>query len=254
MMQNGILPHRRSGQGVPFVLVHGYLGGSAQWQAEIAHFSDRFDVIAPDLPGFGEASSLRGCDRIGDMAAAILGTLDGLGVTEFILMGHSMGGMIAQEIAARAGARVRKLILYGTGPLGLMPDRFEPIGLSRERLGSDGIARTVCRIGATWFRHGEEAPGFAVVTEIGQRANPQAARAALDAMAEWDGRAALSRLGMPTLVVWGHHDQSYKWPQVETLWRNLPNATLSVIPGASHAAHLEKPRLFHATIEDFLFD
>lgn len=246
------LPHRRAGQGYPLVLVHGYLGGSAQWAAELAHFSDRFDVIAPDLPGFGDATDQPGPARIGGMADAVTGLLDELGIDRFFLLGHSMGGMIAQELAARIGPRVEKLILYGTGPLGLMPDRFEPIKLSRERLDNDGVEATIARIGATWFRNGDKAAGFPVVVEIGARANHAAALAALDAMADWDGRPALPKLDMPTLVVWGHDDRSYRWPQVESLWRGLPNATLSVIPGASHAAHLEKPRLFHATLDDFL--
>jgi len=251
-MPASLLPHRRAGQGSALVLVHGYLGGSAQWEAEIAHFSDRFDVIAPDLPGFGDATARPGCARIADMAGAVTGLLDQLGIDRFILLGHSMGGMIAQQIAASQSHRVEKLILYGTGPLGLMPDRFEPIGLSRERLERDGIDATIRRIAGTWFCKGESAPGFAQVAGIGARASAAAARAALDAMAAWDGRSALPGLAMPTLVIWGHDDQSYRWPQVESLWRGLPNATLSVIPGAAHAAHLEKPRLFHAVLDDFL--
>ena len=60
------------------------------------------------------------------------------------------------------------------------------------------------------------------------------------------------RVGCPTLVVWGDADRSYRWPQVETLWTNLPDVRLSVIPGTAHAAHLEKPGLFHSLVEDFL--
>lgn len=251
-MTQAALPYRRAGSGQPLVLVHGYLGGSAQWETVIAGLSDRYDVIAPDLPGFGDASGEPGCASIAAMADSVLALLDQLGISDFILMGHSMGGMIAQEMAAKAGKRVSRLILYGTGPLGLMPDRFEPIKLSRERLCSDGVAKTIERIGATWFRNGEAAAGFPLVRQIGARANAQAALIALDAMVEWDGRPALKSLDMPTLVIWGHDDRSYRWPQVETLWKNLPNATLSVIPGASHAAHLEKPKLFQAIVEDFL--
>ena len=251
-MTDAPLPFRRAGHGTPLVFVHGYLGGSAQWQAEIKHFSDRFDVIAPDLPGFGDATHLEGCNTIHCMATRIIALLDHLGVGTFSLLGHSMGGMIAQEIAAIVGDRIDRLVLYGTGPLGIMPDRFEPIKLSRERLESDGVARTISRIGATWFYHGAAAPGFALVEQIGTGANPKAALNALDAMENWDGRAALPTLSMPTLVLWGHEDRSYRWPQVETLWKTLPNATLSVVPGTSHAAHLEKPKLFHAILDDFL--
>jgi pimeloyl-ACP methyl ester carboxylesterase len=60
------------------------------------------------------------------------------------------------------------------------------------------------------------------------------------------------RLSMPTLVLWGDSDKSYRWPQVESLWQNLSNVQLSVIPRTAHAVHLEKPKLFHSVIEDFL--
>ena len=246
------LPHRRAGAGPVLVLVHGYLGGSEQWMAEIDRFSDRFDVIAPDLPGFGDAADWAPCGTIGELAAAVTGLLDDLGIGLFTLLGHSMGGMVAQEAAAARPDRVERLVLYGTGPLGLMPDRFEPIDVSRERLKHDGVARTIRRIGATWFSCGREPKGLDLLVRIGSHASEAAALAGLDAMQRWDGRGALGRLTMPSLVLWGDGDRSYRWPQVEALWRGLPDARLAVIPGVSHAAHMEKPGLFHAILADFL--
>lgn len=247
-----VLPHQRAGAGVPLVLVHGYLGGSRQWAQEIAHFSGGFDVIAPALPGFAEASDLQACNRIGDMADAVIALLDDLQVKQFILLGHSMGGMIAQEMAAKVGNRVLGLILYGTGPVGLLPDRFESIEVSRERLINDGVETTSRRIAAKWFRDGDAARGFDLVAKIGSATSREAALAGLDAMAHWDGRGALETLTMPTLILWGELDQSYRWNQIDLLWRRLPNAQLAVIPGASHAASLEKPHLFLAVLDDFL--
>ncbi|MCW3782630.1 alpha/beta fold hydrolase [Defluviimonas salinarum] len=246
------LPYLRAGSGPSFVLVHGYLGGAEQWRHELDHFSNRYDVIAPNLPGFGAAADRPACDTIAGMAEAVFGLLDELAVGDFILLGHSMGGMVVQEMARMRPQSVLRLILYGTGPLGLMPDRFEPIATSRERLLTDGVEATIGRIGATWFKRGAEARGYRLVTQIGACARRPAAEAGLGAMAAWDGRSALTSLTMPTLVVWGDADRSYRWPQVETLWTNLPDVRLSVIPGASHAAHLEKPALFHSLIEDFL--
>ncbi|MET4130229.1 alpha/beta fold hydrolase [Roseovarius sp. MBR-6] len=246
------LHYRRKGRGAPLVLVHGYLGGAAQWQAEIDRFADRFDVIAPDLPGFAGSASLPPADRIAQFAAAVVGLLDELGVGRITLLGHSMGGMIVQELAATHPDRIARLILYGTGPLGLMPDRFEPLETSRERVRCDGVAQTIRRIGATWFRNGVAARGFEIVAELGAQASEGAALAGLDAMGHWDGRGALARLTMPTLVLWGDGDRSYRWPQVEALWQGLPDACLAVMPRTAHAAHLEKPALFHALIEDFV--
>jgi pimeloyl-ACP methyl ester carboxylesterase len=246
------LSFRRKGRGTPLVLVHGYLGGAAQWHAEIDRFADRFDVIAPDLPGFAGSADLPPADRIAQFADAVVALLDELGVGRITLLGHSMGGMIVQELAATHPDRIARLILYGTGPLGLMPDRFEPLETSRERVRCDGVAQTIRRIGATWFRNGAAAQGFEIVAELGAQASEGAALAGLDAMSHWDGRGALARLTMPALVLWGDGDRSYRWPQVEALWQGLPDACLAVMPRTAHAAHLEKPALFHALIEDFV--
>lgn len=248
----GTLPFIRKGTGPTFVLVHGYLGGAAQWEREIEHFSRKFDVIAPNLPGFAAAAELDGCASVEGMAKSVLGLLDELGVGTFRLLGHSMGGMIVQEMARLRPGQVQQLILYGTGPLGLMPNRFEPLSTSKERLLTDGIEASIKRVGATWFVAGDKASGYPGLCRIGAEASKEAAVRALDAMAVWDGRAALSSLKMPTLILWGDSDRSYRWPQIETLWTSLPDVRLCVLPGTSHAAHLEKPALFIPVVDDFL--
>ena len=200
--------YRRAGAGPALVLVHGYLAGAAQWQHEFARLSARVDVIALDLPGYGDAAAAGCIDRIDGFAAHLAGLVDELGLTRFHLMGHSMGGMIVQEFAAGHADRIDKLILYGTGPLGLMPDRFEPLEVSRQRLAEDGVARTIRRIGATWFRDGCAAPGFELVASLGAQASEPAAQAGLDAMSRWDGRTGLAGLSRRARVHWGGGDRS----------------------------------------------
>lgn len=238
---------------VPVVLVHGYLGGSAQWSDLSAALSGRHDVVTLDLPGFGLAS--RGPatpTSIAGFAQAVIADLDARKIARFALVGHSMGGMIAQEVARAIPERIERLVLYGTGALGAMPDRFEPLQVSLERLREEGLPRTARRIAATWLMRGEEHPAFEALSAIGMGADQSAAEVALNAMAEWDGRDNLPRLTMPTLIVWGDKDRSYRWGQVEYLWTHLPDASLAVIPGASHAAHVEKPEIFRLVLEDFL--
>lgn len=246
------MSYRRAGSGKPLVLVHGYLGGSAQWQSQLAAFAATHDVIAPDLPGFGQAATMTGFARIADFATAVMQCIDTLGVDHFSLLGHSMGGMIVQEIAARHGARIDALVLCGTGPLGLMPDRFEPIETSIARLNTEGVNATTDRITAFWFRDGTAAPGYIPTRDIARMAHPEAARKALVAMRDWDGRAALKQLRMPCRILWGDQDQSYRWPQIETLWQGIVKADLGVIPSAGHAIHMEKPDLFNMLVQDFL--
>ena len=247
-----VLPFLRAGSGKPLVLVHGYLGGSAQWQGQLSAFTPSHDVIAPDLPGFGQAAALPGPSRICDFASAVMACIDALGIGSFTLLGHSMGGMIVQEIAARHGDRIDALVLYGTGPLGRMPDRFEPIETSMARLEADGVVRTADRISATWFRDGAAAPGYVPTRDIARLAHPDAAHNALIAMRDWDGRDALKQLRMRSCILWGDQDRSYRWPQVNALWNGISDGELCVIPGASHAVHMEKPKLFNAMVQDFL--
>ncbi|HED13451.1 MAG TPA: alpha/beta fold hydrolase [Gammaproteobacteria bacterium] len=246
------LAHVRRGKGEPLVLVHGYLGGSAMWQGQIDYFSLSHDVIAPDLAGFGNSADRASPDTIEGHAHLIFRFLDDLGVENFNLMGHSMGGMIVQQMAAMAAQRVRRLILFGTGPVGMLPNRFETIKASRQHLQHKGLAFTTHNIAATWFVAGEQASGFALCLREGVKATMQAALASLSACEKWDGTSALATLSMPTMVVWGDRDRSYGWSQPESLWRGIRGARLAVLPGCAHNAHHEKPALFNAIVEDFL--
>lgn len=251
-MTEAPLPVRRAGAGEPLVLVHGFLGGSAQWAAEIAQFSRHFDVIAPDLAGFGAAS-----DRIAphDMAAharAVLDTLDALGVGRFHLLGHSMGGMVVQEMVHQAPGRVQRLVLYATAAQGSIPGRFETMQRSRERVAEEGVERVARRIAATWLLERERSPAYGALAALALQASAEAAMAGLDAMEGWDGRARLAAIDVPTLVLWGEHDRSYAWPLIEALWRGIPGASLAVLPACAHALHCERPALFHTLVLEFL--
>ncbi|MDP3961456.1 MAG: alpha/beta hydrolase [Pseudorhodobacter sp.] len=245
------LSFKRTGNGAALVLVHGYLGGSAMWAAQMARFSPFRDVICPDLAGFGDSAALTAPASIEAHAQDVLALLDRLEVEKFDLLGHSMGGMIVQEMVRLAPIRVSKLVLYGTGPQGVLPGRFETIAQSRARLLQDGVAATARRIAATWFQHGEQAEAFALCQALGQQASLQAALASLQAWESWDGRENLSAIESPTLVIWGSHDRSYGWSQPEALWRGIPGADLAVVPNAAHNVHLEKPQIFDTLLADF---
>lgn len=246
------LAYRRAGSGPALVLVHGYLGGSTVWAAQMAAFGHGRDVICPDLAGFGDSAHLMAPDRIDGHARHVLDLLDRLGVGAFDLLGHSMGGMIVQEMVRLAPDRIGRLVLYGTGPQGVLPGRFETIAQSRARLRAEGLPATARRIAATWFLQGEAAEGFPLCHTLALQTSLQAANASLAAWEDWDGRAALADVRCPTLVLWGSRDRSYGWSQPETLWRGITGADLAVVPGAAHNVHLEKPQMFNMLVADFI--
>jgi pimeloyl-ACP methyl ester carboxylesterase len=234
------------------VLVHGFMGGSLQWQGQRAALGAEYNVITPDLPGYGENAHLTAPDNITDFAKWVLADLSDRGIEKFHVLGHSMGGMIVQEMARLAPARVARLILYGTGAIGVLPGRFEPIGVSKERARADGPRATARRIAATWFLEREAASAYAQCAAIAERSSLQAMESGLTAMQEWSGLSYLPDVGQKTLVIWGDHDRTYPWSQTAQLWQSIQDADLAVIPGCAHAVHLEKPHLFNTVLGDFL--
>jgi len=233
------------------VFVHGYLGGSSQWIEQVAVFSQYFHVVTVDLPGFGLNHSMESPETIRGYAEFVLNQLDRKGVEQFHLLGHSMGGMIVQEMAAMVPSRINYLILYGTGPVGMLPNRFETIEESKRRVVADGTQLTGRRIAATWFVQREQAAQYHVCAELADKASLQASLAGLSAMEAWSGVPYLTQIKSPTLVLWGDGDRTYQWSQPEQLWNNIPAAQLGVIPGCAHAVHLEKPHVFNAVLMDF---
>ena len=144
------------GSGFPLVLVHGYLGSSEMWCNQRDFFSKSCRVISPALPGFGESSNAQSLDSINKMAQFVIDTLDEQKIEKFNLLGHSMGGMIVQEITKIVGERVNKLICFATGSIGEIPGRFETIDETRKKLKNDGIDISFSRVPKKWFVKGEE--------------------------------------------------------------------------------------------------
>ena len=240
------------GSGTPLVLVHGFLGSSDMWTPQIKFFKDNFRVIAPALPGFGNSSKMNSCDSIECMAKAILNCLDKKKIKTFNLLGHSMGGMIVQEMVKIDSDRILKLICYGTGPRGNIPGRFETIDQSREKLKINGLQDTANRIARTWFIDEEKAKYFYLCDEAGKQTSIEAADNGLVAMKNWSGIENLNNIKNETLIVWGDQDKAYNFNQVETLNENIPNSDLKIIKGCSHNVHLEKPGEFNLLVEEFL--
>ncbi|MEM1361809.1 MAG: alpha/beta hydrolase [Pseudomonadota bacterium] len=236
---------------LPLVLVHGFLGGSDQWHLQKPLVRDR-KLLALDLPGFGHQADQPALSRIEDYADWCLTELTARGHAQFDLMGHSMGGMIVQEMVHRAPDRLNRLILYATGATGDLPGRFEPIATSMDRARSDGALATARRIAATWFRDQEAATEYAACAAIAEKASLQAILAGLAAMQAWSGETRLKSISCETLVFWGDCDRTYAWPQIEKLWREIPQSHLAVLPGCAHAVHLEKPDLFNQILAGFL--
>lgn len=227
------------------------MGGSDQWAGQ-APLSSNHDLICVDLPGFGRNVDLDPINSIAGFASWVLDWLAERGIETFDLLGHSMGGMIVQEMTRLAPERVNQLVLYGTGPIGELPGRFETLETSMARARADGATATARRIAATWFLDGEAAPEFPACASIAQQCSLPAILAGLEAMQGWSAVDHLPNISSDTLVLWGDRDRTYAWPQTEQLWQTIPGAHLAVVPACAHAVHLEQPDLFNQLIAGFL--
>ena len=241
-----------TGSGTPLVLVHGFLGSTDMWENQVGYFKEHYRIITPALPGFGKSKPLKSCDSIECMAKSILNSLETKKIEKFHLLGHSMGGMIVQEITKLAGEKILKLICYGTGPIGNIPGRFETIDQSREKLKMNGLESTVYRIAKTWFIEKDKAKYFHLCTEAGRQTSIEAADNGLVAMKNWSGLDNLKKIKNKTLIIWGDNDKAYNYKQVEILKNNIPNSDLKIIDGCSHNVHLEKPNEFNKILSEFL--
>jgi pimeloyl-ACP methyl ester carboxylesterase len=240
------------GKGVPLVLVHGFLGSSNVWEPQIQYFKNNYRVIVPALPGFGKSNKIKSCNTIECMAKTVLNSLKKKKIQKFNLLGHSMGGMIVQEMARLSGNQILKLICYGTGPIGNIPDRFETMDESRKKLKINGLEETAYRIAKTWFVEEDKAKYFYLSSEASKETSLEAADNSLVAMKNWNGMDNLKNIKNETLIIWGDQDRSYNYNQVENLKNNILGSSLKIIKECSHNAHLEKPDEFNNCVSEFL--
>jgi len=240
------------GEGYPLVLVHGYLGSSEMWKFQKDYLKNYFRVIVPALPGFGESYKVKSLNSINTMANIVLECVEEKKINKFNLMGHSMGGMIVQEIAKVAGDKVNKLICFATGSIGNIPDRFESLDVSIKRLREEGIKETVKRIPPKWFVNGNKAKNYYLCENAVKETSEETAENALNAMKNWNGLENLKNIKNETLIIWGDKDVSYNFDQVEMLNKNIPNSRLDIFKGCCHNVHLEEPEKFNKTVKTFL--
>ena len=240
------------GNGFPLVLVHGFLGSSKMWKPQIDFFKYHFRVITPDLPGFGRSNKAKSHNSIQSIANLLLDRLEEKKIDKFHLLGHSMGGMIVQEMAKKSGGKISKLVCYSTGPKGEMPGRFETVDQSRENIKKNGLEVTAKNIAQTWFVLGEKAKYFDLCLEAGKQTSIEAADNALIAIKNWDGVKNLQDIKNNTLIIWGDKDKSYNLEQVQTLEKNISDSSLVIFKGCAHNVHLEQPNQFNHAIKDFL--
>lgn len=213
--------------------------------------------VAWDAPGYGDSPPLEEM-TFETLAAAAVRLLDARGVRRAVIVGHSMGGMIAQEIAARHPGRVQGLVLYATTAAfggrdpafrnAFLADRLAPLdrGLTPADLAPGMIAALF---------DGRAAPEtMQRAAGIMGRISAATSRQALHCIVEFDRRDDLARIACPTLVLAAEHDTLSPPRTMERMARAVPGARYRCLAGAGHLANMEDPAAFNAEICRFLKD
>ncbi|WP_189215861.1 MULTISPECIES: bifunctional 3-oxoadipate enol-lactonase/4-carboxymuconolactone decarboxylase PcaDC [Streptomyces] len=210
------------------------------WDRQIPELAKQWRVVRFDLPGHGGAPA-HPAGSVAELSARLLATLDGLGIQRFGYAGCSLGGAIGIELALRHPERLASLALIAASPRFGTADEFRQRGVIVRTNGLDPIARTSPE---RWFTGGFAAAQPAITewaVQMVRTTDPGCYIAACEALAVFDVRAELGRVGVPTLVLVGSDDQVTGPAEARTLVAGIPDARLAVVPGASHLVPVEQP-------------
>ncbi|MFF8679458.1 4-carboxymuconolactone decarboxylase [Streptomyces sp. NPDC015237] len=217
------------------------------WDRQVPELSQHWRVFRFDLPGHGGAPA-RPAGSVTELTQRLLATLDGLGVQRFGYAGCAFGGAVGMELALRHPERLASLALIAASPRFGTADEFRQRGVIVRTNGLDPIARSSPE---RWFTGGYAAAQPAITewaVQMVRTTDPGCYIAACEALAAFDVRGELGRVGVPTLVLVGSDDQVTGPAEARTLVAGIPDARLAVVPGASHLVPVEQP----AAVTDLL--
>jgi pimeloyl-ACP methyl ester carboxylesterase len=240
----------RGGRGAPLVFVHGFGTEAAiNWYAQLLPFSGAYDVLAPDLPGFGASERCQDTNCIALQVRCLRTLLDDLGIQRVSLVGHSMGGWISLAFAAAHPERVERLVVVDAAGL-----RFEPdLNLERALL-PDTIDDVRMLIRAN-FLGSPRLPGFVLrdVLRVAKRdavGRTELLRRLVYGTEHVDER--LDAIRARTLVVWGAEDPLTPLALGERIAASVDGARLVVFPDCAHSPNVERPERFNDLLRGFL--
>jgi len=238
------------GRGDSLLVLHG-AGGNRGWTRWLQQVSERFTVWAPTHPGFGRSGDADWMEGIDDLARFHLWLIDAAGLRRPHVLGHSIGGWTAAEMAAMSPRSIDRLVLVA--PVGLKPEAGEILDVfyySPAQLRELTIhdARTI----PEWDELFGQSPTPAEL-EIATRNREMAARLTWKPyMHNPRLEHFLPRVTNPALIVWGREDRIVPVACGDQYRRLLPNATLSVLEGCGHLPPVEQPDAFARLVIEFL--
>jgi pimeloyl-ACP methyl ester carboxylesterase len=250
--------------GAPLLLLHGFTGAKEDFGDWMDRLGDEgWHTVAPDLRGHGESSKpeIEEAYSLEVMAADAFALADALGWGRFVLLGHSMGGMVAQIMALKEPGRLRGLVLMNThhGAIDSIDPEIAAAGADVARTqGMTVLGELISQLtnpldSPADTRVRAERPGYA---EFGDRkfaaASPSMYAAMVGSMfGAADRLDRLTALDLPTLVLVGEQDKGFLAPS-ERMAAALPQGTYRCLPDAGHSPQFENPDAWWSAMSEFL--
>jgi 3-oxoadipate enol-lactonase len=239
----------------PLVFLHGIGGAARAWRGQLDFFGDRYRAVAWDMPGYGGSAPLTSVS-IATLADALRDFLQQIGATKPILVGHSIGGMIVQQLLAKSPDSAGAVVLAQTSPAFGKPDGDWQKEFIGARLGPLDRGETMVSLAPTLVRElvgdDPDAGGMTLARDC-MAAVPEATyRATMLALMGFDLRNALKDIAVPTLVLSGSRDKNAPAPMMAKMASYIPSASYVELEGAGHLVNLERPGAFNAALDGFL--
>ena len=247
------LHYEQQGSGLPLLLIHGLGSSGLDWEYQVPAFAKTFRVITVDLRGHGLSPRPAGPYSISGMAADVLALLDELGIASAHVVGLSMGGAVAFQIAADAPQRIRSMTIVNSGPHMVLTTLRQKlaIGIRVPIVKLLGLPTMGKMISQKLFPDPAHQQLRDTFVERLSRNDKAAYIASLRALIGWSVQARLSAMHCPTLVITA--DQDYSPVSLKEQYVALmPKAQLVVVPNSHHALPLERPEAFNKVLAEFL--
>lgn len=237
----------RGGTGRPLLLLHG-ASGAGTWLPYMADLAAHHDVIVPEHPGYGASDTPDWLDTIPDLANFYLDFLDQLGLEEVDLVGHSVGGWIAAELAVRNTRRLASLTLVAAAGIHVK-------GVAQ----IDPFLRTDEQRIRDFFHDSKRADEMVQRLLKPELEDVNLKNRTTTAKLVWQPRGYdphlykyLHRIDVPTLLIWGAGDRLFPKEYAFAFQRLIPGSSVSIIPDCGHVPQIEQRQAFVATLEGFL--
>jgi pimeloyl-ACP methyl ester carboxylesterase len=239
------------GHGRPVVFLHGWLGSWRYWFPAMEHVSEHFRTYSLDFWGFGESRRKSTYESIQNYSDQVIRFLDELGIDRVLLVGHSMGGMVALKTAINHPKRISRVAAVGAPIDGDSLSWL--LKLTDRPIFADAFARMPWfrRYMFHWFLGETNDPAVNEILDDSVKSSSTTLRRAVGSMWRTDLRPELPRLSVPTLIVHGGRDEIVR-PDQADLFDNIPCAEIVVMPESRHFPFLDEAELFNDILIRFL--